>query len=301
MTALPVAPVVVGVDGSRPSLDAVETAAAEAALRHRPLHIVHALVWPVIDFAFAPGLTGPSLQAIHDQADAVVREATLLAAKVAPDVPVTARVLNGAPGQVLRDKSRTADLLVLGNRGLGGFTGLLVGSVAEQAAVHCACPVMVLHGDRRDAGPVVVGVDGSAVSTRALEFAAEEASLRGADLLALHLWTGDADTELNDTLPRGTAAWPADEEAARVLAEALAGIAPRHPDLTIHREVVRGSARSLLVERSRGAQLVVVGSRGHGGVAGVLLGSVSRHLIHHAACPVVVVRPAQHRRAPARR
>ncbi|MFI7546834.1 universal stress protein [Actinoplanes sp. NPDC049599] len=292
MTALPTAPVVVGADGSRRGLDAVEAAAAEAALRHRPLRIVHALVSPVIDFAFAPGLTGSSLQALRDQADAIVREAALLAAKVAPEVTITAEVVNGGPGQVLRDESRTAGLIVVGNRGLGGFAELLIGSVAEQAAVHGSCPVLVLHGDRHGTGPVVVGVDGSAVSMRALEFAAEEAALRDADLLALHAWTGDAATELNDTLPASSATGSDAGEEARVLAECLAGIAPRYPDLTIHREVVRGSARRLLVERSATAQLVVVGSRGHGGVTGALLGSVSLHLIHHAACPIVVVRPA---------
>ncbi|RSM49344.1 universal stress protein UspA [Actinoplanes sp. ATCC 53533] len=290
MTAVAGAPVVVGVDGSRRSLDAVETAAAEAALRHRPLRIVHAFGWPSLGTPVTPGLAGPSLRAFRDQADEIAHEASLLAAKVAPDTSITAQVLDGGPGYVLRDESRQAALLVLGDRGLGGFSELLIGSVAVQTATHGACPVLVVRGERRSAGPIVVGVDGSAASVRALDFAVEEAALRGTELLALHVWTSSSSTELNDTLPISAEAWSGDQEENRVLAEALAGIAQRHPDVPIRREVVRGSARRLLVERSRTAQLVVVGKRAS--VARLLLGSVSQHLIHHAACPTAVVRPA---------
>jgi len=168
---------------------------------------------------------------------------------------------------------------------------LIVGSVAVQTATHGACPVLVVRGDRHGVGPIVVGVDGSAASMRALDFAVEEAALRGAELVALHVWTGSSMTELNDTLPMSYEAWSGGQEEQRVLAEALAGIAQRYPDVPIRREVVRGSARHLLTERSRMARLLVVGDRG-GGVARLLLGSVSQHLIHHADCPVAVVRPA---------
>lgn len=291
MTAAAGAPVVVGVDGSRRSLDAVKAAAAEAVLRHRPLRVVHAFVWPTLGIAASPGLAGSSLQAFRDQAAAILDEALQLAEKVAPDTSITAQIVNGGPGQVLRDESRRAALLVLGDRGLGGFSELLIGSVAEQAATHAACPILVVRGDRRPDGPVVVGVDGSAVSVRALDFAVEQAALRGAELVALHVWTGNSTTDLNDTLPMSYEFWSGDQEEERVLAEALAGLAQQYPDVPIHREVVRGSARRVLVERSRRAQLIVVGSHGHGGVAGLLLGSVSQHLIHHAACPAVVVRP----------
>lgn len=291
MTTVARAPVVVGVDGSPRSLDAVETAAAEAALRHRPLRIVHALVWPVPGTPVTPGLAGSSLRAFRDQADEIVHEAALIAAKIAPGISVTTQVVNGGPGHVLRDQSRQAAVLVLGDRGFGGFSELLVGSVAVQTATHGACPVLVVRGDRHGVGPIVVGVDGSAASTQALDFAVEEAVLRGAELVALHVWTGSSTTELNETLPMSYEAWSGDQEEQRVLAEALAGIAQRHPDVPIRREVVHGSARRRLTERSHTAQLVVVG-RGRGGVARLLLGSVSQHLIHHADCPVAVVRPA---------
>lgn len=289
MTAVAGVPVVVGVDGSRRSLDAVEAAAAEASLRHRPLRIVHAFLWPALGPTFTPG---PSLKVFREQASEIVAEAARLAAKVAPDTPVTAQVLDGVPGQVLRDESRQAVLLVLGDRGLGGFAELLIGSVALQAAIHGECPVMVVRGDRHSAGPVVVGVDGSAVSMRALDFAVEEAAWRGAELVALHAWSGGAATGLDGTAPGPAAARPGDDAEERVLAEALSGLAQRYPDVTVRREVVRGPARHLLVERSRSAQLLVVGERGRGDLAGPLLGSVSQHLVHQAACPTVVVRPA---------
>jgi nucleotide-binding universal stress UspA family protein len=292
MTVVAGAPVVVGVDGSQRSLDAVEVAAAEAVLRNRPLRIVHAFLWPTVGIAVSPGLAGPSLQAFRDQAEEIVSEAAQLAAKTAPEIPITSQVIDGGPGHLLQDQSRQAVLLVLGDRGLGGFSELLIGSVAVQTATHGACPVLIVRGDRHRAGPIVVGVDGSAVSMQALDFAVEEAALRGAELVALHVWTGDSGTELNDTLPRSYEFWSGDQQEKRVLAEALAGIADRYPDVTIHREVVHGSARRLLEQRSRTAQLVVVGDRGHGGMTGLLLGSVSQHLIHHAGCPTVVVRPA---------
>jgi len=160
MTTVAGAPVVVGVDGSRRSLDAVETAAAEAALRHRPLRIVHAFGWPALGTPATPGLAGPSLPAFRDQADAIVNEASLLAAKVAPDTPITAQVLDGGPGYVLRDESGQAALLVLGARRLlversrtaqlvvgkrGGVARLLLGSVSQHLIHHAACPTAVVR------------------------------------------------------------------------------------------------------------------------------------------------------------
>ena len=300
MTALAGAAIVAGIDGSPQSLTAVETAASEAALRHRPLRIVHAFVWPPVGTVMTPGLVAPmtpglaapSLQAFRDRAEAYLAEAVELAGKVAPEVVTTADIVTGRPAPVLLAESRRADLLVLGDRGLGGFTGLIIGSVAVQTATHGDCPVLVVRGKQRPDGPVVVGVDGSRTSVLALEFAAEEADLRGAELVALHVWNGIDLTELNDSLPMTYDFWSGEEEENRVLAEALAGIAERHPDVRIRRHVRRGSARRLLNDQSRIAQLVVVGDRGHGGFTGLLLGSVSQHLIYHAECPIAVVRPA---------
>jgi nucleotide-binding universal stress UspA family protein len=283
-------PVVVGVDGSPHSLDAVDTAAAEAASRGRPLRIVHALVWPTIHTPLPPGVTHAPDSAFRAQAETYLEEAVAVATKAAPEVTVTAEVVTGAPVPVLLRETRHADLLVLGDRGLGGFTGLLVGSVAVQTATYGRCPVLVVRGERRPFGPVVVGVDGSAVSAAAIRFAADEAARRGAALVAVHAWHAPAVTGPGDMMPLVYDPELVAVEEGRVLAESVAGLRERYPDVPVRREVVEGPARRVLADRSYDAQLVVVGDRGHGGFAGLLLGSVSQHLIYHAGCPVAVVR-----------
>lgn len=290
MTTLAGAPVVAGVDGSARSLAAVEAAAGEAILRHRPLRIVHAFAWPPVTAALTPDMSEPVRQAARERAQAALREAEAIAAKAAPEVAVTSAIVEESPVAVLRAESRHAFLIVLGDRGAGGFADLLIGSVAVQTAAHARCPIMVIRGERTVSGPVVVGVDGSATSVQALRFAAETAALRGAELLAVHAWRADDGTELTDTLPMSWENWSAKPSEERIFAEALAGLGERHPTLVIRRDMPEGPARRLLAERSAGAQLIVVGDRGHGGFAGMLLGSVSQYLVHHAACPLVVVR-----------
>ena len=284
MTTVAGAAVVVGVDGPPRSSEAVEIAAAEAALRHRPLRIVHALHGPClpVPLPYEVGRIVPG--EVQAQARCWLAEAAEVAAKVAPEVPATTELLTGWPADVLTRESRRAGLMVVGERGTGG---LLVGSVAIHLAAHAACPVLVARGEPRGAGPVVAGVDGSASSVAALEFAFEEASLRAVPLVAVHAWSGDDWTELTSELPVPVEFWSGDAQERRVLAEALAGSAERHPDVPVRRQVVRGHAGALLSEWSRVAQLVVVGD---GAAAGPALGRVSRHLIFHADCPTTVVR-----------
>ena len=291
MTTVAGAPVVVGVDGSARSLAAVGVAAGEAALRHRPLRIVHAFAWSPAGWTTTPGRALPPRLPEREKADAVLAEAAEVASKLLPAVAISAEVIAGDALTVLPAESRHAVLLVLGDRGTGGFHGMIAGSVAVRAATHAACPVLVVRGHQRPDGPVVVGLDGSPNSTAALQFAADEADRRGTELLALHAWTGGDGTELNAELPMTYEFWAGQDEEERVLAESLAGIAEQHPGLLIQGQARRGSARRLLQELSRSAQLVVVGDRGHGGLTGLLLGSVSQHLVYHAACPTAVVRP----------
>jgi nucleotide-binding universal stress UspA family protein len=280
------AAVVVGVDGSSHSMIAVEVAAGEAVLRHRPLRIVHALSWPKLPVPLPPGIT-ETAPGLREQAEGYLSEATAVAAKVAPDVPVRTALVTGRPAVVLSDESRRADLMVVGERGI---SGLLVGSAAIELASHAACPVLVVRGEPRSAGPVVVGVDGSAQSVRALDFALEAASLRGAALVALHAWTGSDSTELDRDVAAKREPWSGDAQERRVLAETLAGAGDRYPDVPLRRQVVRGDAGSLLTEWSRTAQLIVVGDRGCGALTRLVLGSVSQHLVFHADCPTAVVR-----------
>lgn len=293
MVAVSGAAVVVGVDGSASALAAVRLAATEAVARGRPLRVVHAFIWPELKVPLGPSPFGPPEGGLRNQADRVVSEAVAEATKAAPDVTVTGAVVTGAPGVVLVRESRDAALVVLGSRGLGGFTSLLVGSVAVQVAAHADCPVLVARGEARADGPVVVGVDGSPLSNLAVGFAAEEASLRGTGLVAVHTWTGPVSAGPGDMLPPVYDPDLVEEQERLVLAEAVAGIGDRYPDVPVTERLVRGRPANLLVEESRAAQLVVLGARGLGGFAGMLLGSVSQAVLHHAHCPLAIVRPAR--------
>jgi nucleotide-binding universal stress UspA family protein len=200
-------------------------------------------------------------------------------------------VVEGGAAKVLIGESGHAALLVVGNRGAGGFAGLVLGSVAVQVAAHATCPVLVVRGAARAGDPVVVGVDGSPTSTDAIRFAADEAAWRQVPLLAVHSWTAPVSTGPGDMLPLVYDVKRVEAEEQRVLAESVAGLAGTHPDVRLEQRLVPGGAAGVLTELSGQAQLMVVGSRGHGGFTGLLLGSVSRALIYHADCPVAVVRP----------
>ncbi|WP_127509062.1 universal stress protein [Actinoplanes solisilvae] len=285
-------PIVVGIDGSERGLTAVRVAADEAARRHRGLRIVHALIWVPAGMEMDPAAVPPVHRSYWNRAEGFVTEALKAVGKRAPCVEVTAEVIPGSAAKILVAESRRAPLLVIGDRGLGNVADLMLGSVALQTATHGSCPVLVTRGTPRETGPVVVGVDGSAVSADALLFAAEEASNRGAELVAMNAWHGWHGTELNADLPTDFGTRTGEDEQRRVLAEAVAGIATKYPDLTVRQQVINGSPRFYLTAWSRTAQLVVVGGRGHGGFAGLLLGSVGQHLLHHSECPVAVARSA---------
>jgi nucleotide-binding universal stress UspA family protein len=184
---------------------------------------------------------------------------------------------------------------VLGTRGLGGFTGLLVGSTSVALASHGHCPVVVVRsraaGQPPPAeGPVAVGVDGTPAGEAAIAFAYEEASARGVGLVALHAWP---ESVLEAALDVGATTLdfePAQQQAYEILAERLAGWLEKYPDVQVAREVVRDRPATALLRVAQPAQLLVVGSHGRGGFRGLLLGSTSQHLLHHAPCPVAVVR-----------
>jgi nucleotide-binding universal stress UspA family protein len=294
MSTNPSAPVVVGVDGSDSSLAAVRVAVREAAYHGRPLRVVHAFVWPMVHVPMAglPRAT-PDAGLRHD-AEQLVRDAVAEANKLEPEVPVTGDLVIGGAAAILVSESRDATLVVVGDRGLGGFTGLLIGAIAVQLAAHGACPVLVVRGEEHPDGPVVVGVDGSPTSDAATALAFEEADARHAPLVAVQFWTGPVPTGPGDMLPLVYDYDAVEADEVRLLAESLAGWRERYPDVPVDRRVVRGHPAPGLIEESAQAQLVVVGARGRGGFAGLLLGSVSQALIHHAQCPVTIVRPPRH-------
>jgi len=282
--------VVVGVDGSAIALRAVQWAAAEARRRRVPLRLVLAFT-EVADYLVGhPGLGPRTRELLLARARDSLHAAAELARQHEPEIDVEEQLVIGFPTRVLVDESRRAHLVVVGDGGFGRVTAALAGSVAVSIAVHAACPVVVVRGPDRTDGerlPVVVGVDGSPVSEAALAFAFTAAADRRVPLVAVHTWV---DPVFDPTRAAGL---PADVELQEreLLAQRLAGWAAKYPDVPVQRVVTTDRPAHQLIAQSELAQLVVVGSRGHGNLAGLVLGSVSNALVHAATCPVAVVRP----------
>jgi nucleotide-binding universal stress UspA family protein len=285
--------VVVGIDGSESALRAVRWAAAETSRRGVPLRVVTAFSWYHDHALGQPGLGADYREIMLKVARRQLADAVSVAEEESAGNAVEAELVAGFPIPVLREESERAELMVVGDRGFGGVSGLLVGSVAVAMAAQAQCPVVLVRGAEGEpvqdrSRPVVVGVDGSPISDAALAFAYEAAAARGVPLLAVHTWW--------DLLVDPTMAplldWDAIEADEReVLAERLAGWGEKYPDVRVQRLVARDRPARALVEESRRAQLVVVGSRGRGAAAGLLLGSVSHAVLHRAHCSVAVVRP----------
>jgi nucleotide-binding universal stress UspA family protein len=293
MNPNPVAPpVVVGIDGSASALDAVVWAADECARHRVPLLLVHCYYLPTRGYPEIITTGHEFLAALAEQGGRWLTEAESAARAAAPGVAVETRLRQAPPVPHLIEESAHARMVVLGSRGLGGFTGVLVGSTAVALAAHAHSPVVVVRGEPVVDGPVVVGVDGSPASEAAIAFAFDAASVRGAPLTAVLSWT-DVLVESAFQATRFSMDWAAvEDEQRRLLAERMAGWQEKYPDVPVERVVVRDRPVRALVRIAEHARLVVVGSRGHGGFAGMLLGSTSQALVHHAPCPVAVVRPA---------
>lgn len=284
------APVVAGVDGSAAGLAAVRMAAREAALRRRPLRLVHAFIWPELKVPVGPPDAGPPGSGLRAQAEQAVAEAVAEATRVAPGRMVIHEIVNGSPAPVLLRESRRAALLVLGYHGLGAIAGALIGSVASQVAAHAECPVMVARGDGdRDGAPVIVGVDGSPLSEAAIGFAVEEAALRGTGVVVLHA-RSDPPPGPDGSGPEVSDVDALDADDTIALARAVAGWRERYPQVPIVHRLARGRPTKVFVNESGGAQLLVVGARGRGGFPGLRLGRVSQAVLHHACCPLTIVR-----------
>jgi nucleotide-binding universal stress UspA family protein len=260
--------VVVGVDGSVAGGTAVRWAAGEAAARDATLRIVHAFVWPVYRVPVGPSEVAPGLRAA---AELTVRDAVELAGKTAPGVRVESAIVTGFPFPVLAGESREADLTVVGSRGLGATLSVLVGSTAVDLVAHAQGPVVVVRPDElgETGHRVVVGYDGSAASRGAYRFALDYADLHGLGVLVATVHD-DAATKPADTV---TAPPPV----------------PGHEHVQVSSTLLSGHPAEELVRLSQDARLLVVGSRGRGGFTGMLLGSVSQAVLHHAQCPVAVL------------
>ncbi|MGE2735328.1 universal stress protein [Mycolicibacterium vaccae] len=283
--------VVASVDGSSPALQAARWAAREASLRDLPLTVVHVQpaeeLGPWLDVPVTPAF----LDALDRRSAEILAEAGRVVSEVLASrrqVPVDERTLTGGVKPALVDVSEQAELMVVGNRGLGRVERLLLGSTTIVLLHHARCPVAVIHeGAAVDEGgpaPVVVGVDASPSSEGAIALAFDEASRRGTGLVALHTWRNRPDFYAG--VPVEDVVAEADEQ----LAQRLAGWGERYPDVAVERFVVQDDPAHRLIEESRRSQLLVVGSHGRGGFRGLLLGSVAGAVAQGARAPVIVVR-----------
>ena len=288
-------PVVAGVDGSESALHAVRWAAHEAARRKTSLRLVH--VCHLVPVRHPRQVAPPPdyRLAVLDQGRHWLTEAEEAVRHATPNLPVTADLRDGITADLLIEESRAAQLVVLGSRGLGGFSSLLVGSVAIALSAHGHCPIVVVRSgaavqQAHEEGPVVAGVDGTELSDEAVAFAFDAATARGAPLVAVHAWS-DAEIAVAWAALPGTI--DRDYLQAReeqVLTERIALWRAKFPDVAVREVVVRDRPVHALLRHAAGAALVVVGSRGRGAFTGLGLGSVSQGVLHHAECPVAVVR-----------
>ncbi|MEV7007523.1 universal stress protein [Streptosporangium sp. NPDC051022] len=282
--------IVVGVDGSRVSLEAVGWAVREAGLRGSALRVVHAMPAGPLEMSDDAPYADVG-RWMRDGATSTLTDALERVREEDGGVEVESLLLPGDPRSALIEAAKAAELLVVGSHGLGGFRGMLLGSVALGVSGHTACPVAVVRQPpKRSRGEVVAGVDGSSVGADALGFAFAEASLRGVGLRAVHAWN-------RPVVGGGPFALADAEETARgerrVLAEALAGWGERYPDVKVTEQLEHGHPVDVLREASDRADLLVVGSRGRGDLAGLVLGSVSHGVLQRAECPIVVVPPSE--------
>ena len=276
--------VVVGYDGSTGGVQALEWAAGEARARGLSLTVLH--VWDV----YVGGPIAMPVVDLRGVAEENLNNGVAHVREVAPDLSVRGVLARGQAAAKLIEAGRGADMIVLGPRGLGGFAGLVLGSVGAQVAAHAPCPVVIVRGElvpppEQVHGHVVVGVDGSPASREALALAFTEAGAHGWDVHAVIAW---------EAVPERVNPPLVDEAGMREAAQArlarmMIPARELHPDVKVQSDIVTGQPREVLMSAAEEARLLVVGSRGLGGFRGLLLGSVSHALVHHAPCPVAVV------------
>ncbi|MBB4753609.1 universal stress protein [Actinoplanes lobatus] len=278
--------IIVGYDGSSWSDDALTWALEEAEHTGEPVELVHADEWPVLAPA-ASMVPSPDLSPelyVERIIESTLDRAVETARTTHPLVPLTTTTVRAHAATALIDRSRHARLLVLGGRGHSAVAGLF-GSVSAAVTAHAHCPVVVIRGAQSATGPVVAGVDDTAAAPAVLVFAAEQATMLKAPLHVIHAWPPV--TGIWAETPMAT--WTITAQEREPFDTEVTVIRDTFPNLRIEAEAVVEHPAAALTRASDGAQLLVVGSRGRGAVRGLLLGSVSQHLLRHSACPVAVV------------
>ncbi len=284
-------PIVVGTDGSKEAQRAVEWAAREAVLRSAPLRIVSAP-------ALLPRMAGSRGVSEYDTVsdllledrDRALASAAELAGETASGLLIDTDQIAGSPALAVAEAGNGAMMLVVGSRGRGAFTALVLGSVSRYAAIHASCPVVVVREEtnamQRQVG---VGIGDQETSSAALEFAFEEAALRKASVVAIHAWhTPDSDISRAGPPPAGPEAAVLQAAAAREMDKLLADWREKYPDVSVSHDVVHGHPGRALVGLSARADLVVIGRRStHAGVHGP--GTVTHAVLNHAHGPIVTV------------
>jgi nucleotide-binding universal stress UspA family protein len=286
--------IVVGIDDSFGARVAVQWAARDAELRNIPLTLVHA-VSPEVSTWLKTPLPAGVLRWQHDHGRRLVDEALKLVeagSQRGGPAGVHTEILASEAVPTLIDLSKDAEMVVAGSQGSGRWPGRRLGSVSSRLLSHAHCPVAIIPDEYTSTtgpaqAPVLVGIDGSPASEQATAIAFDEASRRQIGLLALHAWS---DLDVSEWPGMD---WPATQSMAEeVLAERLAGWQEQYPDVQVSRAVVQAQPARQLVQRSEEVQLVVVGSRGRGGFAGMLVGSVGETVAQMARVPVIVAREA---------
>jgi nucleotide-binding universal stress UspA family protein len=281
--------IIVGIDGSPESDAAISWAAHDAAIRGLTLTVVHIESPAAATWSQVPTLEeSPTEQQAEGRS--LLEHASVIARGAIADtaqIHIAGELLSAAsPVPALVEHSTEAEMIVVGSRGRGALSRSVLGSVSAGLIRHAHCPVALIRDEPEPVqGPVLVGIDGS-TSDLATAIAFEEASLRHADVVALHAWN---DVNMN-SIP-GYDWSPTTTKEGQLLTRALTGWQERYPDVAVHNHVVSDRAAHALVDASESAQLVVVGSHGSGALSGALLGSVSNAVAQAVHRPVIVARP----------
>ena len=272
--------IVVGFDGSQEAVLAVRWAAEQAALRNCPLRLVHCSLWPLLADDPVPGAVESRRE---PSAQTTLEEGLAHAKQAAPGVEIQSTLLYGWPVVQLPEISAGQEMLVVGSRGIGGFMGLLVGSVSLEMAAIAACPVAVIRPGKHPDGPVVVAIDSSG-SPAALEDACTLAAVTGADLKIVHVQHAPAGYRLlRDPLDAHPAAEEVLNTAVHTVNDLASGTAVESQLLT------DTSVPRAILNASRGARLTVVGTKGYGLIRGTI-GSTAHAVLHHSRGPVLISR-----------